>query len=625
VVWTFSITRPYANPDPLVAPSGREYLTAIQSHHVWRWAQECGVCALWNGSTRGGAPSFVDPHGSLLHPLVIVTTLAFGVLNGAKIALIASFLMGGLAQWWLARVLGLGAAARLTSGALGVAGGHLSTRMELGAFGVVLSTAACALVLPALIRFFQRADGPSIARLAVALASALLAGQGYMQVALMLALPAAIWLLPWSAHPASRLIRGSILAAALALLLASPFIVPFAHFGGQFEKDTDSQFSTAQPLQWIALNLVIDDPKFHASDSLSKLPYVHLNGSFIGWLPVLLAVYGLHAAASRRDRGAALFLATFAFLAMWSAGAQPLRWLTMLPVASIASFAAGVRHPSQMAGLAVPAIIGLAAIGIDHLWNHGWPRLSLAISGKQWTPATISVGSQWVLAPLLVVAVLQVRWFSALWIQASPIPTSVQSVIDNLATPDLAWASTPVGEHFMVEPAIARGLKLADGIRTWRWAGHPPPLPERAASRAGPPAGMSAIGAVGDLPIHAAPGREYAVVTHPDAARTVCRARGTAGDLTVACDLPVDGTLVLMENSWSGWRVAVDGSPAMLETNRWLSVQLAAGSHEVKFRYRPWDVWIGAGFALIALVIVAGLLGGYWWRAEAERSYSAET
>lgn len=59
---------------------------------------ECGACALWNGSVRGGAPAFVDPHASLLHPLVFIPTLLLGVIAGSKGTLVAAFFCHGAAQ-----------------------------------------------------------------------------------------------------------------------------------------------------------------------------------------------------------------------------------------------------------------------------------------------------------------------------------------------------------------------------------------------------------------------------------------------------------------------------------------------------------------------------------------------
>ena len=62
---------------------------------------------MWNGSIQGGSPAFADIHGSMLHPLVILTTLLAGVPNGAKLALAGALLMAGLGQWWLGLELGL--------------------------------------------------------------------------------------------------------------------------------------------------------------------------------------------------------------------------------------------------------------------------------------------------------------------------------------------------------------------------------------------------------------------------------------------------------------------------------------------------------------------------------------
>ena len=70
LVWTLIIARPYLNLDPTLMPNGREYGSAIQTHHFWVQLRECGACALWSGSVRGGNPALVDPYGSLLHPLV---------------------------------------------------------------------------------------------------------------------------------------------------------------------------------------------------------------------------------------------------------------------------------------------------------------------------------------------------------------------------------------------------------------------------------------------------------------------------------------------------------------------------------------------------------------------------
>ncbi len=87
-----------------------------------------------------------------------------------------------------------------------------------------------------------------------------------------------------------------------------------------------------------------------------------------------------------------------------------------------------------------------------------------------------------------------------------------------------------------------------------------------------------------------------------------------------AAHLPRPGTLTVKENSWSGWRAAVDGNRAALEPGRWLSVELPAGTHTVTFRYRPWDVPLGIGLCLTGIGSAI-----YFWRKRDELAPSTST
>jgi hypothetical protein len=610
VLWTLVLTRPYLSLDPLVTPIGSEYFSAIQTHHVWTRAQECGFCAVWNGSVRGGAPAFVDPHGSYLHPLVVVTTLGWGVQNGAKLALVGAFAMAGLAQWWLGYVMGVGRIARVWSAALAVAGGHLAGRMELGAFGVVLATAACALVLPPMLAVALRPSGRAVVALGVTAAAAIVAGQGYMQVGFLFTLPAVLLLVLW--EPGARLALAAryALAAGLALLLAAPFLVPFLHFLPEFGKAVDATFSVAQPFPFVPLNLVINDHAFFLSDALRKIPYPHLNVTYVGWVAVLLAAWGLLSAQDRRQQRVVLFLVAAALLAFWTASAGPLRALYALaPGTWVGDLVAGVRHPPQIAGLAVAPVLGLAALGLDRLVRAPWPRWRLAVAAGEGAARTFRLDSRWLLAIPLVWALLDARAFGGIWIGNIRQSTDRPAVLEALRTPDLQWVNAPFGEHYWPEPAAALGLKQHVGIQTWFWKDRPFPEPVLEANRAGPPPGMSLRDTVDGVGIYAAPpGREYAAIDHGNGRRTVCSAHGTGGDLDVACEAPEPGVLTVKENNWAGWNATVDGRSAALRNGRWLSVAVPAGKYTVALRYRPADVVLGG---LLGLVGVA--LAVYWW------------
>ncbi|HEY4688341.1 MAG TPA: hypothetical protein VIK33_03450 [Anaerolineae bacterium] len=611
LLWTLIVTRPYLNLDPTMAPEGREYLSAIQTHHLWTRAQACGWCAVWNGSEQGGAPAFVDPHGSMLHPLVIVTTLLWGVVNGSKVALIGAFFMAGLAQWWLARTLGLGRTARVWSACMAVAAGHLSGRMELGAFGVVLSTAACALVLPPLVAVSRTGSRRAAVLLGITLAQAALAGQGYMQIGLGLILPAAILLVPWERERFFLLARRYALAAGLALLLASPFLVPLLHFLPEFTKSTDPNFGSGQPLAYVPLNLVIDDYAFFTSDALHKLPFPHLYVNFIGWVPVLLALSGLRGGRGSDERRSVIFLASSSVLALWISTGEPLGWLVdVLPIPWLSEQIAGVRHPSQIAGLAVPPILALAAIGLDRLLSAKWLKLKIAASTGESTSRLVSIDLRWLLAVPLVAALITAEAFGGQWIGVRQVRPGVYDVLAAMRTPDLQWVNTPFGEHFFIEPAINMGLKLGAGVRTWRWKDRTLPEPVLEANRGNAAAGMTQVAVVDGVPIYSAPpGREYAAVTHVDGTRTVCTAHGIGGDIDVICDAPQAGRLTVLENKWSGWLALLDGDLIQLQPGQWLAVEMPAGRHTIQFRYRPWDVPLG-----IALSVMGAVLAVYQWR-----------
>jgi hypothetical protein len=630
LVWTLLFARPYLDLDPDVVSAGREYLSNIQTHFLWTRAATCGWCALWNGSVRGGYPALADPHSSMLHPLVMVTALAWGVAGGAKLAIVGAIFIGGLAQWWLGRVAGLGRVARTWSAGMAVVAGHLAGKLESGNFALLLSTAATALVLPPLLALGL--DGGRSRRtavvLGVTLALAGVAGQAYMQVGLaLLLLPAVLLAAPRRRAALWLLGRRLALAGAIALLLAAPFLVPMLHFLPQFSKDTDPAFRSAQPFPFAPLNLVINDPDFFRGEALGKYPYPHLYVTFVGWTPVLLALLGLVALWGRRDgdppgqlgrrRRTALFLAGVAVLAMWLASAVPLLWLAQhLPFPRLVTQLAGLRHPPVIAGLAVPPLLALAGAGLDRLLEtlqfaprpvpgdeSGLPGRRIAGAARRLLILPLAV--------FLIAALLDARNFNRRWLATTHLDPGVYGLLTALRTPDLQWVDTPFGEHYWIEPALRRGLKLSQGAQGWYWAGRPPPEPVSQGFRGDAPPGTSRRTEAGGVPVFdAQPGREYAAVVGADGERTVCTAHGTGGDVDVTCDAPRAGTLTVKENVWSGWRASVDGRPVPLLPGTWLAVALPPGPHQVAFRYRPWDVPLGlllsaAGVALAAYA---------WWR-----------
>jgi len=535
----------------------------------------------------------------MLHPIVALSTLLWGVVNGSKVAIIASFWFGGVAQWWIARSLGLGGLARVWSGALAVVASYLSGRMENAAFGLVLSSAMCALVIATALNLARNPNRVSTALMAVALASALVAGQAYIQFGLLMTGPAYLFLLLNTRLNWRPVWRNFAAAAGVSVLLAAPLLVPLAHFFPHLHKDADRTFPTAQPLEYLVLNLVVRDLEFLKTPVLGKGPFPNLYANYVGWVTVALALLCL-ALWRPQDRRYLLFLASGVGCALLAASAVPQRWLVDYVPA-----VAGFRFTPLLAGVAIPYLLGLAAYGLDRVLALDWPELRFEGAGL---PPGLRIDLRWILLFPLLLGLRDAYQFGRTWVHLVPIHPSVYEVLDTLRTPTLQWVNPPFGEGFWVEPAIRTGLKLSVGLSGWRWGeGREFPTPRREAIRGAPPEGARLVRGFEGLSVYEYPQREYARIETEDG-MVPCQASGTGGHLRVECANQKEGTLVVEENSWSGWHVWRDGAPVELLPGARLSAQAPPGQHVYEFRYEPWDVPVGLALGVVGALLTLGML-----------------
>ena len=585
---------PYFNLDPDVIPSGREFPSHVQSHHMWTRATVCGLCALWNGTSQGGAPMLVDVHGSMLHPFVIISTLAFGVINGTKIALILALVAAGIGQWILARQLELDRTTRMWTSLAAVAGGHLAGRMENGVVGVVLATASCALAVPALLSAVRRLDSRPIVLAAVALYFVTSAGQGYIQIGFFLLLP--VFLIAVNTNVISIVHAGFRVthAVVITLLLFSIFIIPFLHFYPQFYKDIDPSIRSGQRFLYSFLNFVIDDPQFFRNDALGKMPFPNLYTTFIGWVPIIFSFLAVTLYASHRISEIILFLVLYTVLAVWISTGSPLVYLsTVVPFNVVGDFVASIRYPTYISGLAVQPILALAGLGFQHARSFRWPRFEIDfLSGGLTKRAGVSSSN--LLLLLIAWNIAAEVTFASKWTQTTRQDPGLRVVLDRFRTETLQWVGPPFGEHFWSEIATGMNLKMYQGVRPWKWAGRELPQPVIDSNRSGIPNGMVLRETVNGVPIYVVPtGRDYASIHSRDGQLIACRARGIGGDINVNCDSASGGTLVVFENNWPGWSASVNDEQVQISGTQWLSMPIGPGKVEVALRFRPWDVAIG--------------------------------
>ena len=606
VLWAMWVGKVFLDFDPTRWVLGGDFALNVQGYAGWAAFKQCGWCVLWNGTLNGGAPLFSELLSAVAHPLVVLFVLLWGPIVAMKVTVVAGLAIAGLAQWWLARIMKLGMLARLWSAAMAVVGGHLAGRMEAGLVEVLFSAAACSLVIPAILYLAQTGSRRAIVLLGVTLGLASLSGQGYMQVGLAFAiLPAALLLLVTRDLRLKPVWKAFALAGVLALLLTAYYWVPFLHFFPQLQKPTDPAFGGAQALGFLPLNLVISDPTFFGSQTLGMLPFPAFYANYIGWVPVLLLLVTLRY-LPRSGQRLLLFLLASLILVFCAAAAIPFKLMQFLPIAFLSNSAAGIRAASEIASLAVPLVLALAAWGVDYLRRLSWPRLSLSFGPT--TQFGFSLG--WlVLGVPLLLAVKSAYTFGQSWLHTDTIAADYQVVIPQVRPLAVEWVEPPLGDYGFVNYALSSGMKLTNSYRPSTWRDQVPPLPSLKVTRDAPdPAVPGYRGQIGFAYLIDQPENSYAYVD-TGSARVPCVATGLAGNIDIHCQTPAAGQLIVNENLWSGWSATLDGRGVGLGVGPHLTTSAPAGDHTYRFRYLPWDVVAGLLLTLVGVIWLVRL----WW------------
>lgn len=594
------VSKPYLNFNPQVWPTGNEFASSVQNNYIWTLLPKCGICMLWNGGLNGGAPAFAELQGSVLHPVTVITTLIWGVANGAKVALIISFILGGWAQWWIAKILKLGRTARLWSGAIAIVSGHLSGRMELGTG--ILSVVACTLIIAPGLSTALNGRKRDIILFGLMVALAVMSGGGYMQAGMFLAmLPAFLIFTINSRLKLTPAVKNFGMAAILAVLLSGIFWVPMVHLFPDIFKDTDTQFVDSQPLAYEPLNLVISDRDFQSNTSLSKTPYPVLNSIYIGWIPILFAILAFRAPKSKKEIKVFLFFIISIGLIFLTSSSLLLKFLVSIHI----NIAGGVRFSSFISALAVPYILALSAWGIDWLIKKSWPVIEFLLTEG----VTINLSTKIYMAIPLIWAIVSCYNFGRYWISVAPIAIDNWQVAEQMKTENASWVSFPYGEHFWMIPGLDLGLKIGRGISHWEWKGRdfPPPTIEGTRDQVDQTSSTFLTQIFG-VNIIEHPDTYYSYIESGDQ-EIPCTAKSLGGNIDVSCSSNSSGTLVVSENTFSGWTARIDGKSTNLTPYKyWLAVEAPPGSHTYQFRYRPWDVPLGIALTIIGIIILIGML-----------------
>ena len=611
VLFAIWFCRNWLTLDPLMTPENYtdvmvqpEYAMVIRSNAIWNTFRECGACFLWNGSLKGGYPAFAEMQGSVFHPFVILFTLLFGVANGSKFILVAAFITAGLAQWWIGFIMELRRVARVWAAWVAITAGTLATRMELGVVGIILSTVMASLAIAAVMNLIRKRNGRAAVIFTLALVLLILSGQAYVQVGFLLVVPLSLLplLIEHSSWKLDRLAGPLLLAGLAAIILCAFTILPMARLLPRLEKFDDVGFAEAQPMEYVPINLVISSIDYLRGTILKPIPYPDRTGNFVGWLPVIFALFAFRYAKGERNRWL-LFFSLGVILSVVATSGWPLKMLIPLW-----DGVQTIRFPQWFAGITVTMLLGLSGIGLDGILAN----LDSPQPGQELLPPKVSFIRKMVLG---IGVVVLMAWgvkstvdFSSRWVLINPQIGSVD-LIYRLPLDHASWFEIDQFAHFLNLPLADRGFKLGKGMNPLILKGISTP-PAEFALYPGPDVEQSIkIGSYEIFNLYWRPQNQYAYAL-VGTEKVTCKANAVGGNIDVTCDLPHSGQLFVMENIWDGWYVWVDGQPAKLgEYTQWLSVSAPIGKHTYQFRYIPWDVPLG-----FLLTIPGWFLVVWWWK-----------
>jgi hypothetical protein len=602
------ITRPRS-----YVPTGGDYGVSIFGRFFWDDVRACGTCALWRGAFLGGNPSFLDVSSDLFHPVAAIPSIVWGTLYGSRVTVTLTFMLAGISMWWLAQVLETGTLARLTAGLLGITGGYLTGRLQHGLVVMALSVVTASFLLPAMLLLFRNPTRRHAALVGFFGGLTALSGQAYIQIA-MVCLAPIFAILFFSNLPAYQVIfRRLLQAAAMALSIASVQLLPTLHWWGRLGKDTDFNFPRAQDFRFVATNLVINDWDFYNTPILDREGgYPGLYSNYIGWVALILAVIGLIALA-QRSKSSAAFLGMFILGALWLSSGMLFIWLSRWNGHwGLQTFAAGIRTPSNIANLAVPAIIGLVSVGIQYLLDAArrWHRFRLHLRfGAHTVPVTLSLA---IFVPILAfVMVRNVANERRHWMGLEDWNNNAESQIGAaLESPELRWISDYSYNPRLLILADRYHLKIGNATRPWWIDDKFVPLAWGVLGTQDPPAGYveTFIDGVPVL-VHRA-GNPYARILTNGGHELTCAANGRGGHIQIHCPGGSSGTLLVSERAFPGWVAAVDGEQAVVDLDgAWLEIDVPNGASVIDLTFNARLFWVGVALSAI------GISWAIWWLA----------
>jgi hypothetical protein len=589
---------------------------------------------IWNPWMRTGQPMVADPMFHSLNPLVGVSTLVWGVQNGFKVALFLSLLIAALGMRQLGASLGLSRVVRIWMALVFTFAGQPLAHALQGQYLFIFGFAWIPWSVWGLYKLWHTHRVVYIALSALAIALLVLSGNSYYAFYLAFAAVLFVIVTVITIQSKSPFVRvdwrmlGSYTAVGiLSLSLVAIHVLPLLQFSSSMNKGVGI-YGSQTPWQVL---LDFTSKNTFRPDAYSDLPAREEYYAYLGWVPLILALFAPFAFRKSKRRIILFASLLLVFVILWI----DLKQMPWRPLYESSQFLLLFRHILRPLMYGSFAIVLLAGLGLSSVW------LRVKAFGRE-TPSnnkTLRLGARWTMGLLVMVmgaSVFDVYTTHQPFFQTEP---ACQAETEAMA---LLVANDP-GEYYTqffpnnvcLEPLLVAGARFLAPWYAWedyrQLEGSLETRMVQAKQRytiqpLNDPAPEGAIPA--QIQTNA-----YRVYYHPDSlpmAFSVSRAvleqpnGGLLGvDEVSQQTLYFDGPnrveinaagqanerLVLLVTHDPGWSLYVDGKPApVLKISGYLAADMQTGTHQYKFIYLPRPYQIGLLLSMVGLLVSISLV-----------------
>lgn len=337
--------------------------------------EEYGQIPTWNPYLSTGKPLINNAFSYLFNPFASLPFLGMGAVQGGKVALMINLLISGYNAWALAKVIGLGAAGRVTTAALYMMSGGIIAKFHVGHFQLGLSLAWVPLVFAGLWWTLKSEDRRAPVLMAVAFALLFFSGNIYYSLHTLISCAAITamhsfsreagrWRLRWDR------LRRVMIGGLLGLGLTALFFLPVWSVRAFVSHPGDPELVTRYPLFRAISNFIFPYEAWQEFEN----PYIGLMvvvdyayiGPMVFLLIALMGVVSLfQRQRGRHQRSALIALGLALIMMIWGAGQSGLLQKLYADIPLLAQF----RYVGRAHSIAALWWIVLAGISLDVLWQ----------------------------------------------------------------------------------------------------------------------------------------------------------------------------------------------------------------------------------------------------------------